>query len=330
MNTLVDRREQRPVPVNTGEWHSVVVGENATKQTIGVRYYEPSELTRPDEILLDGIAWSVHASKERDVWRTGATAEATGMRVIGLEMPGMGPNSGPLTSKQAKDLFSADWTSIGEAQWEAIIEVLRAKGVDIEGKTLHFDGNSMSVSSNIGLIAAAPEGVKIGNVIAWEGIAWQPKSKLAAIANIGGIACRALSMGSKILKYQKLAGEIPESIEQTLDTEKRPKPEGSRFKRGVRKIGSWILPIVAMAHGNDAHQLINALSGRDTSDTVVHLWNGEKSLMSRTKANERGATLLRVAGITVQRETDADGRHLVEDNIPFSLERKLSVLGAKA
>lgn len=319
MRTLEVESKPPLAEYQIGRWHSVDLGQ----QSIGMRTYIPSVTINPTAILVDPIAFSVHASKPRDVQRSSILAEQTGLVTVGLEMPGMGPGSSPLTREQKSALRRGDWSVLGASQWEAIRTALAEEGIDLAGKEVHFKGFSMGVSSMIGLIESAPEDIDIGKIIAWEGVAWAPKRKVTQYLNIGGLLMRMMASGRKLGTYQKkLSPGVPQSLREELRTEAETKV------RHKNKLGSWLLPVVAMAKGQDSARLANALSARATENTQVFLWNGDKSPMSRTRANRHAAKVLELAGIPTVVEHDEDGRHGVEDALYVSIPRITGALAA--
>jgi hypothetical protein len=319
MKTLECEHIPQLADPNLGLWHSIDV----EGQKIGLRTFLPEILKDENTILIDPIAFSVHASKPRDVQRSSILSEETGLVTVALEMPGMGPGSSELTNAQKNALKQGDWSVLGDAQWDAIREALELQGIVLANKKVHFNGFSMGVSSMIGLIESAPEDVEIGNVIAWEGVAWKPRGKITQYLNIGGLALRMIASGGKLSTYQKkLAPPVPDSLRSALKQESEAK---QNYKN---KIASWILPVVAMAKGMDAEKLTNALGQRQGEDTVVFIWNGEKSTMSRNRANKFAASVIRLSGVIVHEESDEDGRHGVEDGLYNSIPRIADALAA--
>lgn len=272
ITTHLDNKPELAEP-GIGSWNSIEVDG----QSIGIRLHMPIDLnTRPDEILIDPIAYSVNASTPRDVQRSSILAKESNLVTLGLEMPGIGHGSDPLTTLQAEALRKGDWSVLGEAQWSAIRTMLENEGMTLEGKTVHLAGFSMGVSSSIGLIASMPDDVELGKFIAWEGVAWKPKSKVASALNVAGLMLRMASTGwHKLSTYQKkLSPAVPQKLRDEIGRENRIKRSG--------KLGSWLLPIVGMAKGTDTSRLANALSEKAGDDTELFIWNGAKSYISRT------------------------------------------------
>lgn len=302
-----------------GIWHSIdVAGQN-----IGLRTYIPSDIKDASSILIDPIAFSVHASKPRDVMRSSILAEETGLVTVGLEMPGMGPGSSELTTEQKNALKNGDWSVLGEAQWSAVKTALEERGIDLADKQIHFSGFSMGVSSMIGMVESAPDNIELGKIVAWEGVAWKPRGRVGQYLNIGGLVARMMVSGGKLSTYQKkLSPKIPDALKKELAIEAGTK------KRYRNKIASWLLPVVAMAKGKDAEKLGNALARKKSAKTEVFIWNGEKSSMSSTKANKLAAAIISRSGVEVHQQSDEDGRHGVEDGLYISVPRIVDALAA--
>ena len=175
----------------------------------------------------------------------------------------------------------------------------------------------------IGMVESAPQDVELGKIIAWEGVAWKHRGRIGQYLNIGGLVARMLVSGGKLSTYQKkLSPKIPDALKEELTEEAQTK------RRYRNKVASWILPVVAMAKGKDAEKLSNALARKKSVQTEVHIWNGEKSSMSTTKANKLAADLIRRSGVEVYEQHDEDGRHGVEDGLYVSIPRIADALAA--
>jgi len=233
------------------------------KQRLGVRISEQSEavatIIRPMPIT-DEVG-RAQLADDQGVYRA-----VSGARIIGVDFPGMGRDTGPITQTQRQALKGGSFAEVAEAQWDALGEALAGRGQTYKdlGRVVLW-GSSLGGAQIAGLYAAKPEEVEITDLV-FQITPWKTA--------LNGLI-RGFAEASKDRDYY-----------YELDGENYHEREGdSEWIRRIatrQKIGAAVLSAWAMSRG----RIFDDLSKRKLNGLKVHLMNAEHDIISPTEDNQ--------------------------------------------
>lgn len=251
--------------------------------------------SRPNEILIQGKAWSASDVSGLETASAQLVSRATGLDVISIGIPGMayrqtvgdearGLRHGyNLTERQIEYLGKGAFMPVGEAVFEGVRKVAMANAVKLDQTTIHLLNYSMANSTAAGMLASkAPELANTGIMMNVESAGLEPDRPLGDLAS---------AFTSKLEQEvnKGYEAENPLWVPRTTD--------GAGLVGLMRNIArrprAHYYPYKAMAIGKQVDELRYGTRELDIVDDVDILFvNGDKSEVSRTEANARAAEQL--------------------------------------
>lgn len=217
----------------------------------------------------------------------------SGSRVIGVDFPGMGTATGPLTRAQKAELKNlGSFKEVADMQWRAIENVLEQSDGSLRklGRVVLW-GTSLGSAQVAALYAAKPEEVEVTDIVL-QITPWETKFGRLAI----GLAKAAEDRGY----YYELDGENYRGRESDKDWL-------LRIAR-LRKLGAAARAGWALTKGN----IISDLTSRPLKDTRVHIMNAEHDSISPTDYNLAAAADLKESGAHVTHEFMPGEYHAIQ------------------
>lgn len=136
------------------------------EQTIHIGVAEGSP--EPKGVLLVPVSWSDSCSRDFHANRLGTLAKFTGLRVIGIDYPGMGDIDGgrnlELTEKQIEDAKNGRMQNLSETYWKALQSQNLLNGSSDETLSIAFWGHSLASFTVAEMAATTPDGHEITDI----------------------------------------------------------------------------------------------------------------------------------------------------------------------
>ncbi len=301
-----------PAIVNTVEHLAAVDSEQLGGiQLHAMAVAEPK--TQPEAVIIHPVAWSDYNQRPFQALRLGTIADFTGARTIGLDVPGMGnvesESTHSLSEKQAEDFNNGRMQNLAETYWEA----MQKEGLltDAQGQPLPVTlwGHSLSALTVSELLAAAPEGVTIQEVVLSEPMALR-KLSVARLA-----AAFLLKGGKDLNKYHKMNTGMPEHTDAGLV---------GLAKQVVKQPASHLLVAKVLTHGKQLDILHEARKlGRLDNGIRVRVVTAEDGL-SPVQETAQLVETLSSFGLNdeqLQVETLNGEAHGYQDSLPALLSQ---------
>lgn len=270
----------------------------------------------PHSVLVAPVAWSDYSDRPFQKLRLGTMAKFSGARVIGLDMPGMGSvddiAADPLSEKQVEQLRNGRMTDLAEGYWTALTD--QSLLLDDNDKQLPVAlwGNSLSTLTVAEMAGAAPEKVKIQDLMLSESMGLDE-------VNPYKLGLKFLMQGGKDLsKYKAMNNGMPEHQESGLS--------GLIKQFAAQRQAHW-LTVVALSRGKQYGLLNDAIKGRrldrdQEHGTRIHNITAEHGL-TQIQSAARLSDTLNAFGFgysTLQsRQVLAGEYHGYQDSLPALL-----------
>lgn len=238
-------------------------------QTMGVRITDQlgSEVTIIRPMPVTDEVGRVQLADDQGVYRA-----LSGARVIGVDFPGMGTDTGPLTRSQRRDLARGSFKSVADKQWQVIESALKYhnSGLNKLGRVVLW-GSSLGGAQIAALHATKPEEVEVSDLV-FQMTPWQTK--------LGALALGFAEASKDRDYYYELDEENYHGRETDADWLKRIMT--------ARKIGAMIAATFALAEG----KTMDDLTSRSLAQTRIHIMNAEHDRISPTADNNAASDYL--------------------------------------
>ncbi len=283
-----------------------------------------ADVESPKGIIFVPSSWSDYSSRPFQELRLGVMAKYSGMRVIGLDYPGMGDFEGgrgdELSENQLQEARNGRMQSLVGNYWAALDQAELLTDESQNKLPFAFWGNSLSSLTASEMLASAPEGHSITDV---------HLSEIMALEKMltARLAARFAIKGSKDLDvYLAMNSSLPEYESSGLD--------GLKKQVLAQKQSHWAA-VATLAKGRQTDVIKEAfMSGRLDLDkehgTTLHVVSAEFGLTKAGKVDQFLNYLTSNRIFTRQDRLTGEG-HGYQDSLPAVIDQLgyLTLLPAK-